>query len=442
MRNGTIGDSFVGARNMKFCTKDRDCNKMAAKHHGSWWFSKDTEANLNGNGKRKGTYHANYADGIYWKTFKGVWYSLESTRMAIRPVAVPSSTTSTTKSTTTSTTKSTTTSTTTKTTTKSTTPSTTTRTTTKSTPSTTTHKTSTTTQKIPTDRACTLRDADGNNNVYYIYPGTKCQKFAEYAEKERYGRVLECPPDTVFNVRNCQCDHPAATICPASEPPLDCSDLLTYGLKVDGIYEFSVGNDVLTASCLQTKMGGGWLIIQNRELTHNQPPPLNFSGYGWGDYARGFGRVGYEFWWGLEKMNLLTSLNRYDLHLILHDYDSNTASAQYTGFSVGNSNNGYKLNIGKFMGGDAGDSLSSSEGVKFYTPDKDSSNSDAAKRHGGWWFNKDNITANLNGNLARRGRYNTTIADGIFWKSWHGQWYSLSATTMMIKPSVMSKFEH
>ncbi|XP_013405422.1 ficolin-2-like [Lingula anatina] len=137
LKEGNIGDSFIGSRNMTFSTRDRDHNKMATKHHGGWWYSNDSRSNLNGNGMRHGPYYSIVPDGVYWKSFRGVYYSLEATKMAVRPMHMPKTTSSTkrtTKSTTTSTTKSTTTSTT--------------KTTTKTT--TTTPKSTSTTHKMPT----------------------------------------------------------------------------------------------------------------------------------------------------------------------------------------------------------------------------------------------------------------------------------------------------
>ncbi|XP_013381801.1 ficolin-1-A isoform X1 [Lingula anatina] len=86
LEEGIIGDSFIGIKNMMFCTRDADCNNMAATHHGGWWYSDDTRSNLNGNGTHQGNYSGDVPDGVYYETFRGIWYSLESTRMALKPL--------------------------------------------------------------------------------------------------------------------------------------------------------------------------------------------------------------------------------------------------------------------------------------------------------------------------------------------------------------------
>ena len=95
----------------------------------------------------------------------------------------------------------------------------------------------------------------------------------------------------------------------------------------------------------------------------------------------------------------------------------------------------FQLSVLIFITGDAGDSLAYHNGMMFTTKDKDNDRSStrncAATYKGAWWY-KDCHRSNLNG-LYLRGD-NTTFGEGVNWKHWRGQQYSLKKTEMKIRP--------
>ena len=61
--------------------------------------------------------------------------------------------------------------------------------------------------------------------------------------------------------------------------------------------------------------------------------------------------------------------------------------------------------------------------------DKDSTRHCAQVFKGGWWFNS--CHTSLNGLYL--GGAHSSYANGIVWKTWHGYYYSLKTTAMMVK---------
>ncbi|XP_078592335.1 uncharacterized protein LOC144871147 [Branchiostoma floridae x Branchiostoma japonicum] len=88
--DGTAGDALIHDKNDQFSTYDQDHdssqNNCAQLKSGGWWYSDCSRSNINGRYYKTGMYHSTYQNGIYWHDFRGVWYSLKSVQMAIRPV--------------------------------------------------------------------------------------------------------------------------------------------------------------------------------------------------------------------------------------------------------------------------------------------------------------------------------------------------------------------
>ncbi|XP_063436459.1 fibrinogen C domain-containing protein 1-like [Mytilus trossulus] len=88
---GTAGDSLVSndertQNGMMFSSYDKDNDRSPKscelQYKGAWWYSWCHRSNLNG--QYLGGKHLSTADGINWATWRGVRYSLKSTKMMIK----------------------------------------------------------------------------------------------------------------------------------------------------------------------------------------------------------------------------------------------------------------------------------------------------------------------------------------------------------------------
>ncbi|KFW65939.1 Ficolin-1, partial [Pygoscelis adeliae] len=118
----------------------------------------------------------------------------------------------------------------------------------------------------------------------------------------------------------------------------------------------------------------------------------------------------------------------------LRDFENNYYFAKYASFRVLGESEKYKLVLGDFLGGNAGDSLSYHKDMPFSTTDQDNDMSSfncATEYKGAWWYN-DCHYSNLNGMywLGVHGSY----ADGINWKTGKEYHYSHKRTEMKFRP--------
>ncbi|NXJ52202.1 FCN1 protein, partial [Spizaetus tyrannus] len=209
----------------------------------------------------------------------------------------------------------------------------------------------------------------------------------------------------------------------------NCQELLSKGKILSGWYTiYPQGCNTTTVFCDMDTDGGGWIVFQRR-----WDGSVNFL-RDWDSYKRGFGNQLTEFWLGNDNIHFLTSLGPCELRIDLRDFENNYYFAKYASFRVLGESEKYKLVLGDFLGGNAGDSLSYHKDMPFSTTDQDNDMSSfncATEYKGAWWYN-DCHYSNLNGMywLGIHGSY----ADGINWKTGKEYHYSHKRTEMKFRP--------
>lgn len=153
----------------------------------------------------------------------------------------------------------------------------------------------------------------------------------------------------------------------------------------------------------------------------------------WKSYREGFGSR-HEFWLGNEKIHKLTTTGKWELRVDLHDSDSVKYQAKYANFKILAECEKYKLELGPFIGGNAGDSLYVHNHMKFSTFDEDNDEHTSAhcgsQHKGGWWF-KSCVYAYTNG-LYLKGEHKDSNV-GISWYTAKGDHYSFAHSEMKIR---------
>ncbi|XP_062134333.1 microfibril-associated glycoprotein 4-like [Drosophila sulfurigaster albostrigata] len=90
--------------------------------------------------------------------------------------------------------------------------------------------------------------------------------------------------------------------------------------------------------------GAGWTVIQRRKDNG-----LDFRRT-WSEYKDGFGNLRGEFFFGLEKIHLLTQSQPHELFIFIERF-SNTTYARYSNFVIGDEKEFYNLKeLGKYSG--------------------------------------------------------------------------------------------
>ncbi|XP_033895430.1 ficolin-1-like [Acipenser ruthenus] len=208
----------------------------------------------------------------------------------------------------------------------------------------------------------------------------------------------------------------------------NCKELLEEGHTLSGWYTvYTESNKSISVYCDMDTDGGGWLVFQKR-----MDGSVDFF-RDWNSYKRGFGSKLTEFWLGNDNIHLLTLTGSHELRIDFEDFDNVKTFAKYQSFKILGESEKYKLVLGKFTGGTAGDSLGGHNNMPFSTKDQDVSLSKCPETYkGAWWYN-DCHSSNLNG-LYLKGSH-VTYADGINWSSGKGYNYSYKYTGMKIRPS-------
>ncbi|CAH6788787.1 ficolin-2 [Phodopus roborovskii] len=210
--------------------------------------------------------------------------------------------------------------------------------------------------------------------------------------------------------------------------PRACKELLTRGHFLTGWYTIYLPDcRPLTVLCDMDTDGGGWTVFQRR-----LDGSVDFF-RDWASYKQGFGSQLGEFWLGNENIHALTTQGTSELRVDLEDFEGKHAFAKYSSFQIQGEAEKYKLILGNFVGGSAGDSLTSQNNQFFSTKDQDndqSSSNCALRFHGAWWYS-DCHGSNLNG-LYLRGPHKS-YANGVNWKTWGGYNYSYKVSEMKVR---------
>ncbi|XP_075761919.1 ficolin-2-like isoform X2 [Pelodiscus sinensis] len=207
-----------------------------------------------------------------------------------------------------------------------------------------------------------------------------------------------------------------------------CQELLARGNHMSGWYTIYPRDcHAMTVLCDMHTDGGGWIVFQRRA-----DGSVEFY-RDWKSYKRGFGSLLSEFWLGNDNIHLLTSQGATELRIDLRDFDNSYQFATYASFQIAGETDQYRLTLGPFVEGTAGDSFSEQNGMMFSTYDHDNDITEkqcAISFQGAWWY-RDCHRSTLNGLYLKEDR---GYADGVNWPSGKGRNYSYKMSEMKIRP--------
>ncbi|XP_055988645.1 ficolin-2 [Sorex fumeus] len=217
--------------------------------------------------------------------------------------------------------------------------------------------------------------------------------------------------------------------CPTG--PRSCRQVLSRGQALSGWYTIFLPDcRPLVVLCDMDTDGGGWTVFQ-RCIDGS----VDFYRE-WASYRQGFGSQQSEFWLGNENIHTLTSQGTWELRVDLVDFKNESQFAHYRSFKMGSEREHYKLILGPFLQGNAGDSLTPHHGHKFSTKDRDNDKSTSghcAKVYQGAWWYENCHWSNLNGRYL--GGEHESFANGINWHKGKGFHYSYKASEMKLWPT-------
>ncbi|XP_031759513.1 ficolin-1-like isoform X1 [Xenopus tropicalis] len=208
----------------------------------------------------------------------------------------------------------------------------------------------------------------------------------------------------------------------------NCKELLDQGVVMSGWYTiYPDGMAPLQVLCDMDTDGGGWIVFQRR-----YDGSVDFY-LGWDSYRRGFGSRLTEFWLGNDNLSNFTSAGTWEMRVDMKYYDNIQHYAKYSSFKVLPESDSYRLIIGPYVAGDAGDSIIRTNYSKFTTKDRDNDDMPvdncADFGHGAWWYTSC-YNANLNGLYLIQGY---SIQSNC-WLTL-GNYYSLKFSEMKMRPA-------
>ncbi|KAM4663921.1 ficolin-2-like [Discoglossus pictus] len=208
----------------------------------------------------------------------------------------------------------------------------------------------------------------------------------------------------------------------------NCKELLDQGSVLSDWYTiYPDGDQPLKVLCDMHTDGGGWIVFQRR-----WDGSVDFF-RDWKSYKTGFGSRLNEFWLGNDNLHKISSTGKWELRIDLQDFENTKHFAKYSSFQVLGEDEKYKLLLGAFKEGNAGDSMKYHNNMKFTTKDQDNDNradNCANVCHGAWWYGNCH-NSNLNGEylLGQTSKPNTAI----IWGTGKGYNYSYKFSEMKIR---------
>ncbi|XP_037350200.1 ficolin-1-like [Talpa occidentalis] len=212
--------------------------------------------------------------------------------------------------------------------------------------------------------------------------------------------------------------------------PRSCKELRAKGHSLSGWYTIYLPDcRPLAVLCDMDTDGGGWAVFQRR-----RDGSVDFY-RDWAAYKGGFGSQLGEFWLGNDNLHALTAQGASELRVDLVDFKGKHQFARYGSFRVLSEAEQYKLVLGAFLGGSAGDSMEWHRDRPFSTKDRDHDDigSNCAEVYKGAWWYSGCHTANLNGRYL--GGAHKSYADGINWSTGRGYKYSYKVSEMKLRPT-------
>ncbi|CAG2212892.1 Tenascin-R,Ryncolin-2,Ficolin-3,Ficolin-1-A,Fibrinogen C domain-containing protein 1,Tenascin-X,Ficolin-2,Ficolin-1,Fibrinogen-like protein A,Microfibril-associated glycoprotein 4,Ryncolin-3,Ryncolin-4 [Mytilus edulis] len=171
---------------------------------------------------------------------------------------------------------------------------------------------------------------------------------------------------------------------------IDCDDVPQKDSGIYRIFPDGIPGGVLVYCDMKTT-GEKWTVLQRR-IDNSEDFYRT-----WPEYSEGFGNLLGNFYLGNENIHFLTNQAQYELRVDLRNAADQERYALYSSFSIGNSDDNYRLNVYGFdSNSDAGDSLTHVNGIIFTTWDVTFGNICPDLRRGAWWYINCS-DANLNG---------------------------------------------
>ncbi|XP_078667880.1 fibrinogen-like protein 1 [Branchiostoma floridae x Branchiostoma belcheri] len=216
----------------------------------------------------------------------------------------------------------------------------------------------------------------------------------------------------------------------------DCASAWLAGNRTTGVYTITPrdGERPLEVLCDMDTAGGGWTVFQRRfdgSVSFDKP---------YCDYRDGFGDVRGEFWLGLEAVHQIVSRETHDLRIVLGDFEGREAYADYSNFSVSSESDGYRLGLGVYYSGTAGDGFGVSQKYMMFGSEipldyHKGHTFKVSKPNQGWWYHRyhSSTLSNLNGVYRNVSVSIDKISGSIHWVTW--SYYTPKSTCMMVRPS-------